>query len=107
MVGNKFNAQKTEAFGRTFASKKEARRYGDLKTLERAGEISGLICQPRFDLTVNGIRVGRWTPDFSYFEADQEIVEDVKGGNATKTEAYRLRVKLFKALYPQFEVRET
>jgi hypothetical protein len=103
---NKYGAKRTTTDGIEFASAKEARRYGALKILEVVGEISCLEVQPRFDFVVAGVRVGRFTLDFAYRENDRPVVEDVKGGNATKTEAYRLRVRLFRALYPHIELRE-
>jgi hypothetical protein len=105
---NKYHAKRTTVDGITFASAKESRRYEELKILQRGGLIADLKIQPRFDFMVNGIKVGRFTPDFQYTEkCGRVFIEDVKGGKATKTEAYRLRVRLFRALYPQYEVRET
>jgi hypothetical protein len=99
---NKFGAVRTNGF----ASKKEARRFAELTLLERAGHIQGLQAHPRYALTVNGVLVGHYTPDFVYAEGLTDIAEEVKGGSATKTEAYRLRVKVFKACYPGIEHRE-
>ena len=85
-----------------FASRKEGRRYEALKLLERVGAIRDLVCHPSFDLYAgNGERVGRFTADFQYhsLELGRIVVEDVKGGTATRTEAYQLRKKLFIACY--------
>ncbi len=41
-MSNKFHAIKTKADGYTFDSKREAKRYGDLKHLVAAGEIRDL-----------------------------------------------------------------
>jgi hypothetical protein len=74
--------------GHTFASRREARRYRDLKLLEEAGEISRLTLQPRFPLHCCGKPVlyqpsGRhavYVADFSYRLSDHTlVVEDVKG----------------------------
>jgi hypothetical protein len=99
---NKFGAVRTNGF----ASKKEERRYQELALLVFVGQIRDLMCQQSYPLTVNGIVVGKYTPDFLYVENGQEVVEEVKGGSATKTEAYRLRVRVFKACYPGIEHRE-
>lgn len=96
----KYGNVKTTVDGIVFDSMAEAKRYDDLKKLEAAGVISELVLQPRFPLMVNGELVGAYRADFKY--VDQEgrlVVEDVKGGQATKTEAYRLRKRLMKAVH--------
>lgn len=94
----KYGAIPTVIDGIRFASKKEARRYGELKTLQAAGRISGLTLQPRYELHVNGKKVGVYTGDFRYVEGAAIVVEDVKS-KATKTTAYRLRKKMVEAQY--------
>lgn len=102
---NKFNAQKTEVDGIVFDSKKEAKRYQELKLLERAGEIIHLELQPVFDCVVNGHKVCKYKADFQYFEHEW-IVEDVKGYKKGSAYAhYRTKVKLVKALF-DVEVKE-
>ena len=93
----KYNAKRTTVDGITFASQKEAKRYQELKLLERAHKIFSVIVQPRFDLIVNGKKCGKYLADFSYHTDDGGlVVEDVKG---VKTPVYRLKKKLVKALY--------
>ena len=103
-VRSKYGAKKTQVDGITFASKAEARRYGELKLLERAGEISDLRLQPGFELapSVKFTGAARATPalryraDFSYLDASgRRIIEDVKG---MPTTAYRMRRHLMLAL---------
>lgn len=97
--GHKFNAVKTVIDGHTFASKAEAKRYGELKMLEKAGEIDGLVLQPRFPLEVNRVSIGAYVADFSYWTLQRppgRVIEDVKG---MKTPLYRLKKKLVEALY--------
>jgi hypothetical protein len=103
---SKFGNRKTKVDGQTFDSAKEAARFFALSMLERAGEIHSLICQPKFEFVVNGVRIGSFRPDFSYVRDGKRIIEDVKGGAATKTEAYGLRKKLLLALHG-LEVVET
>lgn len=94
----KYGNRKTEAFGHTFASLKGARRYGDPRLMERAGEISKLALQPRFDLIVNGAKVCAYVGDFAYLTRDgRYVVEDVKSPITRKNPTYRLKVKLLKA----------
>lgn len=108
---SKYRAVRTIVDGIEFASKKEAKRYSELRLLERAGLITGLKLQPAFELIVNGTKVGRYTPDFQYTELKKanysapakNIVEDVKGYIVRD---YPLRKKLFCALYPEIAHRE-
>lgn len=85
-----------------FASKAEARRYSELKLLERAGRISGLRIHVEYPLVVNGQKVGKYTCDSEYTEAGQLVTEDVKGRAARD---WPLRKRLFAALYGR-QVRE-
>ena len=96
MRKNKFNAKKTEIDGIVFASKAEAKRYTELKLLEKANVISDLRLQPKFDCVVNGKKICTYRADFDYYEADKYVCEDVKG---FKTPVYRLKKKLVEALF--------
>lgn len=102
MRASKYGNRRVEADGVSFASAKEARRYGELKLLERAGEIAELRLQPRFPLIVNGVKVCTYVADFSYHPTfrgavmAQQTIEDVKG---FKTDVYKLKAKLFHALH--------
>lgn len=96
---SKYHSKKVTVDGITFASRKEARRYQELKLLERAEEISGLELQKRFVLIpaqrVNGKVVERacnYVADFCYKDKTGEIVvEDTKG---VKTKDYIIKRKL-------------
>lgn len=107
----KYGNRKTVVDGITFASAKEAKRYGELKLLERAGEIADLKLQPRFPLVVNGATVCTYVGDFSYHDTfqgavmAQQVVEDVKSEATRKIATYRLKAKLFAALHG-FPIRE-
>lgn len=125
---SKYGARKTVVDGITFASKKEADRYRELKLLERAGEIKDLQMQVAFELIpalyaeptekyTKGARKGEWKQgkcieravnyiaDFVYFDLrdDRWIVEDVKG---MRTKEYIIKRKLFRWRYPDYEFRE-
>lgn len=101
----KYNNQPTTVDGIRFASKKEAGRYCELSLMQKAGIISHLQCHPRYRFEVNGLDIGGYTADFCYREDGELIVEDVKGGKATKTEAYGLRKNLMLACHG-IEVQE-
>lgn len=94
---NKFGAIKTEVDGITFASKKEAKRYGELKLLVRAGEIRELSLQPRFPLRVENKLICTYVADFTYeTKLGETVVEDAKG---VRTPVFSLKAKLFEALH--------
>jgi hypothetical protein len=89
---HKYGAKPTVVDGHKFPSKKEARRYGELVLLERAGEISGLALQPRFPIVINGEPVRypsgvalEYRGDFKYTDTrtNRVVVEDVKGVRKT------------------------
>lgn len=106
-MGSKYRNVRTTVNGITFHSKREAKRYLELRLLETAGRISHLKLQERFPLIVNGIKVCSYVADFSYVE-DQKghphpIVEDTKG---VRTSIYRLKAKLMRACY-DIKIRET
>lgn len=100
---NKYRAIKTTVDGIKFDSKKEATRYQTLKILVMAKEISDLSLQPKFDLIVNGTKIGFYKADFQYTQDGKTVVEDVKG---MKTPIYNLKKKMIKAIYG-FDVFET
>ena len=95
---SKYGAKKTVVDGITFPSKLEAKRYGELLILQKAGAISCLKRQVPFDLKVNGHLICRYIADFTYTQtATGEIVtEDAKG---MMTPAFRLKAKLMEAVH--------
>lgn len=106
---NKYRAEPTMLDGIRFASRKESRRYAELRLLENAGAIQNLELQPRFPIMVaelwhDGppcfVNCGVYTADFRYVDVERGavVVEDTKS-DATKTEAYRLRKRLIEAIY--------
>lgn len=107
---NKYNAVRTEVDGILFHSKGEARRYGELKMLERAGEISDLELQPEFVLLDGFVRDGKriqaikYRADFKYVEDGVVVIEDFKG---KETAEFRIKRKLFLNRYPEYEFRVT
>lgn len=100
---SKYHATPTMVDGIRFASRAEANRYGELKMLARAGEITDLELQPRFPLVVNGVKVGTYVADFRYRDrGGATVTEDVKG---VRTAVYRIKARLVTALYG-FEIAE-
>ncbi len=93
---SKYGARPTMIDGIRFASEREAKRYCELRLLEKAGEIRNLQLQPRFYLWAPGgdidNAIGEYRGDFSYTENQRHtvIVEDAKG---FKTPLYRWKKK--------------
>lgn len=93
----KYHNIKTDGFD----SIKEKNRYWELTMLQRAGKISDLQRQVKFELIpaqrINGKLVERacdYIADFTYLDADGKlVVEDVKSP-ATKTRVYLIKRKL-------------
>ena len=96
--GHKYGAVKTEAHGRTFDSKAEARRYHELLMLQKAGEITDLRLQTPWPFTMGGDTVAHYVSDFDYKRDGVLIVEDVKS-KPTMTRLYRLKRKMLRAQY--------
>lgn len=100
----KYRNVKTEVDGLKFDSKKEAKRWVELKQLLDAGRISNLMRQVMFQLVPQVVLDGRKRPptkyiaDFAYSRDGKRIVEDVKSP-ASKTPVYQLKRKLVKHLF--------
>lgn len=99
----KYNNTKVLIDNILFDSKKEGARYSELKLMEKAGLISSLVLQPKFELKVNGFKVATYIADFCYNDFRGKgsgdfisVTEDVKG---VKTPVYNLKKKLMKAIY--------
>lgn len=111
----KYKNKKVEVDGVLFDSKKEARRYTELKLLEKAGKIRELELQKVFELIPSqrepdtigkngGVHKGKvieravvYKADFAYFDADGKyVVEDTKGFRTTE---YVIKRKLMLYLH--------
>lgn len=85
-----------------FSSQREARRYCELKLLEKFGKITDLVLQPRFPIVVNEQKVCTYVADYAYREVLQPnvhgpvIIEDAKG---VRTDIYKLKKRLMKAVH--------
>ncbi len=97
---NKYRSKKTVVDGITFDSRLEARRYQELKLMERAGEIFGLQLQVKYVLIPsqkldNKVveRAVTYVADFVYTlkSSGESVVEDTKG---MKTKEYIIKRKL-------------
>lgn len=109
--GSKYHSQKVSIAQEIFDSKKEARRWLELKNMEEHGLISGLQRQKKFVLIpaqyepdTKGPRGGRikgkllerevaYYADFVYFDEHEKdfVIEDTKG---VRTAEYVIKRKL-------------
>lgn len=79
---NKYHNNVTKTFdGNVHDSQKEATRWSELLILERAGLISDLKRQVKYELIPkqDGERAVFYVADFEYIENGKKVVEDVKG----------------------------
>ena len=108
---NKYHNHRVELQGEVFDSKKEATRWLELKALEKAGKISGLQRQKKFELIPAQYEEGTTGPrggykkgkllerevvyyaDFVYFDEEEKdfVIEDAKG---VRTPEYVIKRKL-------------
>ncbi|WP_436897737.1 DUF1064 domain-containing protein [Acinetobacter gyllenbergii] len=105
---NKFNAQKVELDGMTFDSKKEYKRYIELKAMQQCGEITRLEHHTKFELApktkIEGEKRAkpaiRYFADFTYYIITGErIVEDVKSAATRKLASYRTKKHLMNTVH--------
>ena len=99
------NAKTTVIDGIKFRSRSEAKRYAELKLMERAGEIRNIQLQPKWELGIcPSPKTGKpsrrhYTADFMYeTKAGETVIEEVKGFWTDTTE---LRVCWFFCRYPE------
>lgn len=105
-MGSKYGNKKlTAPDGQKFDSVKEYHRWGCLRLLERAGAISNLRRQVKYELIPPqaGERACTYIADFTYMEDGKLVVEDVKG---MKTDAYKIKRKLMLWVHG-IKIRET
>ena len=98
---NKYHNKKVIIDGIKMDSKKEANTYFKLKLMQKSEIIWNLEVHKKYVLqtgfTFNGkkIREISYYADFVYEDKTGIHVIDVKGGDATKTQVYKIKKKLF------------
>lgn len=102
----KYGNKKVVINGDKFDSQLEARRYFELKLLERAGLITDLERQKKYVLIEKsaGKREISYVADFVYKENGTLVVEDTKS-EPTKTRTYKLKKRLLFEKYG-IEIKE-
>lgn len=104
---SKYRNKKVLVDGVAFDSKKEAKRYRELKLMEDAGMISRLERQVKFDLLPNQKdpdgkvieRKVQYIADFVYMKNGKVVVEDVKGyrdGGAYRVFVIKRKLMLYR-----------
>ena len=104
---SKYRNKKVLVDGVAFDSKKEAKRYRELKLLEDAGIIEKLERQVKFDLLPNQKdpdgkvieRKVQYVADFVYMKNGKVVVEDVKGyrdGGAYRVFVIKRKLMLYR-----------
>lgn len=90
---SKYRNVQTAVRGKVFGSKREAKRYGELKMLEDVGLIWDLKTQAVYELIPkqDGERACSYIADFVYESSDGTHVEDTKG---FRTKDYVIKRKL-------------
>lgn len=107
---NKYSSCRVKVDGYSFDSKKEAKKYEELKLLKAAGEIVDFELQPSFVLQ-EGFRLkdGRYQrpiiyrADFKVIYLDRVVYIDTKGH---RTKEYLLKRKILLYKYPDIDFRE-
>lgn len=100
----------TEVDGKVFASGREAKRWGELKLLERSGAIKDLRWQVPYELAPSVVLDGRKKPalryfcDFEYMEKNVRggfdlVIEDCKSPHLRRDPVFRLKQHLLKYVW--------
>lgn len=96
---HKFGAIPTvTADGVRHPSKRQARRWEELKLMERAGHIANLRREVAYKLCVNGHLIATYRADhvYDWKNGGGTVVEDSKG---VATPVFKLKAKLMKACH--------
>ena len=111
----KYHNIKTYRNGIKYDSKKEAKRSYELEILQKAGLISKLERQKRFELQPSfrdnlgkSHRKIEYICDFFYYDNKKKyyVAEDVKSVATQKNKTYRLKSKIFMYQYPNIVFKE-
>jgi hypothetical protein len=95
---SKYGANKIEVDGIVFDSNREAKRYQELKIMQKAGVIGLLELQVPYGLNEGGTHSLQYIADFVYVisKTGEKVVEDVKG---FRTKEYRKKRRLMKKVH--------
>jgi hypothetical protein len=106
---SKYGAVAQTVDGQRFASGAEAKRYAEMKILEKRGDIAALELHPVYQIVIDGApvkmrngHIAKYTADFRYLENGVRVVEEVKG---YVVRDYPLRRALVEHIY-HVQIRE-
>lgn len=90
---NKYNNRRINTEDGWFDSQRELKRWQELKLMARAGEISDLARQVKFELIprIGSLRPIIYIADFVYTQKGRRVVEDSKG---FRDRVYKLKARL-------------
>jgi|SaaInlStandDraft_4_1057021.scaffolds.fasta_scaffold02351_6 hypothetical protein len=100
--GNRKVSRTVQGVVYKFDSMKEARHFDLLRARLKAGEISDLCLQPKFELIPKmkfgeeTLRKITYAADFGYIEDGKQTIVDVKG---MRTDVYKIKLRLFLQQY--------
>ena len=105
----KYKSKSVVVDGHKFPSQLEAKRYTELKMMQRSGRISNLKLQPRFELQPSFKKNGKtyrkieYVADFQYLDnkTKKTVIEDTKG---FETDVFKIKLKMFEYKYPNLEI---
>lgn len=111
---SKYKAKEAIYHNEKFDSRKECDRYKQLVEYQARGQISNLkrqvsfVLQDRFKYRGTVVREITYIADFTYHDniTNTDVIEDVKSKMTAKLEVYRIKVKLLKKRYPEYDFRE-
>lgn len=103
---NKYRNRKIMFEGQSFDSQGELNRWCELMNLQLNGHITDLMRQVKFTiLKAKTYHLSiHWIPDFTYKLNGIWCVEDFKSPITEKKPDFRIKVKLFKKMYPDYLV---
>jgi hypothetical protein len=89
----KYNNRRINTPDGWFDSKRELARWQELKLMQRAGQITNLQRQVKFELIpkISGFRAITYMADFVYEQDGKRVVEDAKG---YRNRVYQLKARL-------------
>ena len=107
---NKYGNTKCEFDGIKFDSKKELKRYHELKLMLTQEIISDLEVHRSFPLVIPNLgpikikgpkqkRISRFIPDFVYKKSGVLVVEDVKSHATANEKYFKLKRAVFETIY--------
>lgn len=99
MAYRKYRNTKVTVDGIKYDSILESKRGAELILQEKAGLISNLRRQVRYDLCVNGHKICTYRSDFDYIREGKPVTEDAKSVFVEKRDkVFSLKRKLFASL---------